>query len=71
MNNKGAPSLLSYPDEIMIDWGAVPAGSLATLYWPAVSAADVLDLAATLYSSRGLTALDPHTLQCRVDVTNS
>jgi hypothetical protein len=66
MATKGQPSLLSYPDEIMIDWGAVPAGTVASLYWPAVNAADVLQLAAALYTGHGLTALDPHTLQCQV-----
>jgi hypothetical protein len=66
MKAKGVPSLLSYPDEIMIDWGAVPAGSVASVYWPAVNASDVLQLAATLYPGHGLTAFDPHTLQCQV-----
>ena len=31
-------SILSYPDEMMIDWGRTPPGSVASLYWPAVSA---------------------------------
>jgi hypothetical protein len=66
MKTKGAPSLLSYPDEIMIDWGALPVGSVASLYWPAVNAADVLQLAASLYPGHGLTTLDPHTLRCQV-----
>jgi hypothetical protein len=66
MTTKGTPSLLSYPDEIMVDWGAVRAGSVASLYWPAVNAADVLQLAATLYPGHRLTALDPHTLKCQV-----
>ena len=35
-------SILSYPDEIMIDWGKTPLGSVASIYWPAVSAASVL-----------------------------
>ena len=26
------------PDELMIDWGNVPKGAIASLYWPAVSA---------------------------------
>lgn len=25
-----------YPDELMIDWGTVPQGSLASIYWPQV-----------------------------------
>lgn len=56
----------AYPDELMIDWGAIPPGSLASIYWPQVIAADVLDLASALYSSHTLSAADVHTLQCKV-----
>jgi hypothetical protein len=66
VNPQGIPSLLSYPDEIMIDWGEVPAGSVASLYWPDVNAAEVLALAAALYPGHGLASLDPHTLQCQI-----
>jgi hypothetical protein len=59
-------SILSYPDEIMIDWGATPIGTLANIYWPAVSASSVLQLAAQLYSGHMLTAADAHTIQCKV-----
>lgn len=55
----GAP-----PDELMILWGNIPAGSLATIYLPEVNAADVLDLAAKIYTSRQLEFVDDHTLQC-------
>ena len=27
-------SILSYPDEMMIDWGKTPLGSVASIYWP-------------------------------------
>jgi hypothetical protein len=60
----GGPS--DYPDELMIDWGAIPAGSLASIYWPQVMASDVLALASALYSTHTLSAADVHTLQCKV-----
>jgi len=59
-------SILSYPDEMMIDWGATPAGTVASIYWPAVSATSVLQLAAELYSSHMLSAADAHTIECKV-----
>ncbi len=52
------------PDELMIDWGNVPRGSVASIYLPAVAAADVLSLAARMYSTHHLSASDPHTLRC-------
>jgi hypothetical protein len=59
-------SILSYPDEMMIDWGATPMGTVANIYWPAVSASSVLELAAQLYSGHMLAAVDAHTIQCKV-----
>jgi hypothetical protein len=59
-------SIASYPDEMMIDWGDVPIGSVASIYWPAVNAAAVLQLAAQLYPGHMLSAADPHTIQCKV-----
>jgi hypothetical protein len=56
----------SYPDELMIDWGAIPPGSVASIYWPQVLASDVLALASALYSSHTLSAADTHTIQCKV-----
>ena len=32
-------------DELMIDWGAVPPGSTASIFWPQADAADVVKLA--------------------------
>jgi hypothetical protein len=62
----------NYPDELMIDWGDTPVGSTASIYWPAVSSADVLALAGQLYSTHQLSAADAHTIQCVVPggVTN-
>lgn len=58
--------LLNRPDELMIDWGGIPAGSVANIYWPQVSASQVLSLATRLYGSHTLTASDAHTIQCNV-----
>ncbi|MBV9965669.1 MAG: hypothetical protein JO008_08235, partial [Alphaproteobacteria bacterium] len=60
----GSGQLQDYPDELMIDWGDTPIGSLATIYWPAVAASEVLTLAEKLYSVHTLTAADANTLQC-------
>ena len=59
-------SSFAHPDELMIDWGAIPVGSVASVYWPAVLASDVLALASKIYSSHTLSAADAHTLQCTV-----
>ncbi len=59
--------LENYPDELMIDWGNVPAGSVASIYWPGVAAADVLALAQKFYSTYQLSAADAHTIQCTVE----
>ena len=55
-----------YPDELMIEWGDTPAGSQASIYWPAVNSADVLALAKQLYSTHQLSAADAHTIRCVV-----
>lgn len=54
------------PDELMIDWRNTPAGSLASIYWPQVSAAQVLRMAALMYTTHNLTMTDSHTLQVPV-----
>lgn len=51
-------------DELMIDWGNVPAGSTASVYLPAVSADHILELAAQLYTAHRLTKTDSHTIEC-------
>jgi hypothetical protein len=51
-------------DELMIQWGNVPAGSTATIYVPGVSAQQVLDAATRLYPREHLTKVDDHTLRC-------
>jgi hypothetical protein len=56
----------AYPDELMIDWGMVPPGSVAFIYWPQILAFDVLALASKLYSNQTLFATDAHTIQCKI-----
>ena len=62
----GQDVLLQYTDELMIDWGNVPVGSTATIYWPQVSASQVVQLASTLYASHRLSAVDANTIGCKV-----
>ncbi len=52
------------PDEIMIEWGNVPVGTVAQIYLPAVSAAKVLRMAAEMYPTHRLGMADANTLQC-------
>lgn len=51
-------------DELMIDWGDLPAGSTASIYLPAVSADDVLALASSMYVTHRFSRADAHTLAC-------
>ena len=53
-------------DELMIDWGVIPKGSTASIYWPQVNASDVIALASAMYPVNNLTAADAHTIQCKV-----
>lgn len=50
-------------DELMIDWGNVPVGSVATLYLPGIDTNDLLLLAAKKYRSHRLVRIDEHTLK--------
>lgn len=58
--------LLDYPDELMIDWGQTPVGSVAHIYWPQVNATTVLQLANRLYGTHLLSASDSNTIDCTV-----
>ncbi len=62
----GTGQLEDFPDELMIDWGNTPAGSVAGIYWPAIASADVLALAQKFYSTNQLSVADAHTIQCIV-----
>ncbi|MDD5313551.1 MAG: protein-glutamine glutaminase family protein [Dehalococcoidia bacterium] len=53
------------PDELMINWGKTPVGSLATIYLPGASAGEIFNMAMRLYRSTSLVQVDEHTLQCR------
>ena len=52
-----------FHDELMLDWGSVPAGSVARVYLPDTGADEVLDLAKRLYRARGMRRVDDHTVQ--------
>jgi hypothetical protein len=60
-----APSYASaqVPDELMIEWGDVPPGSLATVYLPQLYADDLLALAVRLYPSQSWRKYDAHSIQ--------
>jgi hypothetical protein len=58
-----AGALAGRPDELLIFWGDVPAGSTATIYWPGVLADEVVKLADGMYGVHALRASDPHTLE--------
>ena len=53
-------------DELMIDWGNLPIGTVASIYWPQVNASQVVQLASQRYGHHELTAADAHTIQCKV-----
>jgi len=57
--------LAGQPDELMIDWGAIPVDSVARIYWPAVSSAEVISLASWMYGVHPLTAYDAHTIEVK------
>jgi hypothetical protein len=52
-------------DELMIDWGGTPKGSIARLFLPALDADEVISMASRMYRSHHLTRVDEHTLECR------
>jgi hypothetical protein len=64
---KPAGYLTDLPDELMFDWGDVPVGAVAQLYWPAAEASDVLALASKFYNTRLLSAVDAHTIRIPVE----
>jgi len=53
------------PDELMIDWGNTPRGSVASIYMPAASADTILAMAGRMYGSHRLSRSDGHTVHCR------
>jgi hypothetical protein len=55
--------LAGRPDELLIFWGDTPVGSTAQIYWPGVSADEVIALADWMYGVHPLRAADPHTIE--------
>ena len=53
-------------DELMIDWGQVPLGSVASIFWLSSSAAQVISLADQRYAFHDLKAADPNTIETPV-----
>jgi hypothetical protein len=60
------PAPAQGPDELMIDWGNTPPGTVATLYLPGVNAVEVMALADRLYSHNRLTLADTSSVQIQV-----
>ncbi len=50
-------------DELMIDWGNVPVGSMATVYLPGINSREVLTLASRKYRHHRLKRIDEHTIK--------
>jgi hypothetical protein len=50
-------------DELMIDWGNVPAGSVATVYLPGINSSEVLMLASRKYRHHRLRRIDESTIK--------
>ena len=55
--------LAGRPDELLIFWGDVPVGSTAQIYWPGVSAYEVITLADWMYGVHPLRTADPNTIE--------
>jgi hypothetical protein len=52
------------PDELMLDFTALPKGSTASIYLPATSADAIITKAFGLHGSKKFTRVDAHTLRC-------
>jgi hypothetical protein len=61
-----APLPKQGPDELMIDWGTTPLGTIGTLYLPGVSSSEIMRLADRLYTRNRLTASDPYSVKMEV-----
>jgi hypothetical protein len=51
------------PDELMIEWNALPTDSFAEVYFPAVSADAILAMASEMYTTQLLQLVDEHTIR--------
>ncbi len=54
------------PDELLVDWGNTPKGSMASFYLPGTDAGHILKMANQMYVKHRLTQLDGQTIQCPV-----
>jgi hypothetical protein len=52
------------PDELLINWGNLPSGTMGTLYIPGTSASKIVEMADEMYVSHHLRIVDNHTLRC-------
>ncbi len=52
------------PDEVMIDWRDLPAGTTASIYLPAVFANEIVSMASRMYTAHDLWASDERTIEC-------
>jgi hypothetical protein len=50
-------------DELMLDWGNIPTGSVATIYFPGFNVSDILSLATEKYRTHSLVRIDEHTIK--------
>jgi phospholipase C len=57
------------PDELMISWGTLPAGSTASIYLPGADADSIMATAAAMYGCQPFTRLDDRTLECTAQGT--
>jgi hypothetical protein len=51
------------PDELQIEWGNTPAGSVATIFIPEVDASHIVALAGSRYANHTLTQVDGQTIE--------
>lgn len=58
-----AHAAAGFHDELMIDWGNLPVGSVGRVYLPGTEVDEVLDLARRLYRAQTLVRIDGHTVQ--------
>jgi hypothetical protein len=52
------------PDELMFDWTALPAGAVASIYSPVLSADAIISTAGSMYGTQPFTRVDANTLGC-------
>ncbi|MFZ0593037.1 MAG: hypothetical protein WAM39_21445 [Bryobacteraceae bacterium] len=63
---KPSPKILKLdqkPDELVIDWGNVPDGTVGQIYLPGTTSAAILAWAGKLYTTHNLKAADPQTIE--------